>query len=86
MKISKKLKKRPEISSFYTSVPKIMIIGYSVPEMWRVADVIVVFHFGQFFALFPPKPPKKKKTKKKKKKKRLEISSFYTCVPKTMIR
>ena len=54
MKISKKLKKRPEISSFYTSVPKIMIIGYSVPEMWRVADVIVVFHFGQFFALLPP--------------------------------
>ena len=54
MKNTKKKKKRPEISSFYTSVPKIMIIGYSVPEMWRVADVIVVFHFGQFFALLPP--------------------------------
>ena len=48
--ISKKWKKRLEISSFYTSVPKIMIIGYTVPEIWQVTDVIVIFHFGQFFA------------------------------------
>ena len=42
-----------EISSFYTSVPKIMIICYTVPEIWRVTDVIFIFHFGLFFALLP---------------------------------
>ena len=25
-----------------------MIIWYTVPDIWRVADVIVIFHFGQF--------------------------------------
>ena len=38
----------------FTSVPKIMIIGYNVPEIWHVTDVIVIFHFGLFFALLPP--------------------------------
>ena len=41
---------------FYTSVPKIMIIGYTVPEIWHVTDVIVLFYFGLFFA-FLPSPP-----------------------------
>ena len=40
------------ISSFYTRVPKIIILCYTVPEIWRVTDVI--FHFGLFFALLPP--------------------------------
>ena len=66
-----------------------MIIGYTVLEIWRVTDVILDFHFGQNFALLPPKKTKKEKLKKikkkKKKKKRLEISSFYTIVPKLMI-
>ena len=31
MKISKKLKRPQEIPSFYTVIPKIMIIGYTVP-------------------------------------------------------
>ena len=53
-KISKNWKKTLEISSFYTSVPKLMIICYTVPEIWWVTDVIVVFHFGQFFALLLP--------------------------------
>ena len=52
MKIFKKWKKHLEIS-FYTSVPKIMIIYYTVPEIKSVTDVII-FHFGQFFALLPP--------------------------------
>ena len=39
-----------EISSFYTIVPTIMIIGYNVPEIWHVTDVIVIFHLGLFFA------------------------------------
>ena len=42
MKISK-MKKTLEISSFYTGVPKIMIICYTVPEIWHMLDVIVVF-------------------------------------------
>ena len=51
---SKKRKKQLEISSFYTGVPKTMIIDYTVPEIWHVTDVIVIFHFGLFFALLPP--------------------------------
>ena len=35
-----KMKKRLEISPFYTSVPKIMIICYTVLEIWYVTDVI----------------------------------------------
>ena len=61
----------------------IMIICYAVCEIWRVTDVIVVFHFGLFFALLPPKRTKNQKFKKGKKY--LEISSFYNSVPKIMI-
>ena len=53
MKISKKWKRRLEIF-FYTSVPQIMIISYTVPEIWHVTDVIVTFHSGLFFTLLPP--------------------------------
>ena len=52
IKISKQLKKCLEISSIYTTVSKITNICYNVPEIWCVLDVIVIFHFGQFFALF----------------------------------
>ena len=55
------LKKTANISSFHTSVPKIMItytsiqkimiIYYTVPKIWHVMDVIVIFHFGLSFAL-----------------------------------
>ena len=48
-----KMKKGLEISSFYTNVPKLMIICYTVPEIRRVTDVIFIFHFGLFFALLP---------------------------------
>ena len=61
-----------------------MIICYTVPEIWCMADVII-FHFGAFFALLPPYKPQKSKLKKKKEKKSLKISSFYTTVPKIMI-
>ena len=30
--------------------PKITIISYTVPERSCVADVIIIFHFGIFFA------------------------------------
>ena len=43
-----------EISSFYKSVPKIMIICYTAPEIWYMKDVIFVFHFELFFAFLHP--------------------------------
>ena len=79
MKISKKITKCLEISSFYTSVPKIMIICCTVPEIWRVADVIVIFHFVLYFALLPPHSLKNRNLNEMKKY--LKISSFYTSVP-----
>ena len=52
--ISKKWKKHLEISSFYRTVPKILIIGYTVPEIWHVTRVISIFHFELFFPLLSP--------------------------------
>ena len=40
-----------EILTFYTRAPKIMIIGYTVSEIWHVTDCF--FHFGLFFAILP---------------------------------
>ena len=52
IKILKNWKKKiQEISSFYNTITKIMILCYTVPEIWHIADVIVIFHFGLFFAL-----------------------------------
>ena len=84
-KILKKWKKYLEISSFYICVPKIMIRWCTVPEIWCMTDIIVISHFGLFFALLPPNSPKKQNFEKIKKK-CVEISSFYICVPKIMIR
>ena len=56
MKISEKLKKPLERPSFYTIVPKIMIIGFTIPEIWHVTDVIAIFHFGLFVVLLAPPP------------------------------
>ena len=80
----KKWAKHLEVS-FYTNIPNIMIICYTVPEIGRVTDVIVIFHFGLFFALLPSLTAQKIKILKKWKN-LLEISSFYICVPKIIIR
>ena len=58
IKILKKWNTCLEILSFYTNVPKIMIMCYTVPEIWYVMDVTVIFHFGLICALLPPKSPK----------------------------
>ena len=50
----KKMKKGLEISSFYTIVATVMIICYTVLDIWHMTDMIVIFHFGLFFALLPP--------------------------------
>ena len=60
IKILKEWKKCLEISSFYNSVPKIMIICYTGPEIWCVTDVII-FYFRPVFALLPPWQPAKSK-------------------------
>ena len=52
-KFRKNEKKHMEISSFYNSIPKIMIICYTIPEIWCMTDVII-FHFEPSFALLPP--------------------------------
>ena len=68
MKIQKKKRKKSlEISSFYTCVPKLMIICYTIPEIWCVTDVIVVFHFGLLFSLLPRNSPKNQNFKNMKK-------------------
>ena len=68
-----------QISSFYKSVPKIIIICFAVPEIWHVKDIIS-FYFGSFFACLIPWKPEKSKFWKPKKK-HLGILSCYTCVP-----
>ena len=81
IKIKKKWKKHLQISSFYISVPKIMIRWCTVPAIWCMIDVIVISHFG----LFHPLTAQKIKILKKWKK-HLEISPFYICVLQIMIR
>ena len=76
-------KKQQEISSFFTRVPQIIIICYTVPEIRYVTDVICIFHSGLFLPFYPLTAQKFKI--KKKIEKRLEISSFSTCVTKIMI-
>ena len=70
----KKWKQYLEIPTFITSVPRIMIICFTAPEIWHVTDVIVIFHYGLFLP-FLPLPARKIKISKKCKK-HLEISSF----------
>ena len=62
--IKKKKKESLEISPFYTSVPKVMIIGYTVPEILHVTDN---FHFGLYFSLLASNSPKNEKFKTIKK-------------------
>ena len=53
LKISKKWKKCRDISSFYTSVPKIMIICYTSWDMASDRCNCYFSSFGLFFALLP---------------------------------
>ena len=81
--ILKKRKKHLEVL-FYISLPKIIIISYTVPEIRRVTNVIFIFHVGLFLPFYPTNDPKKSKFLKNEKK-RQEILSFYICIPKIMI-
>ena len=74
-----KMKKHLERSSFYTCAPKITIIWRMLHEIWSATDIIFC-HFGPFFAFLSHEQPWNLKFWKKYKT-RLEILSFYTCVP-----
>ena len=67
IKILKTWMKHLVISSFYTSVPKIMIICYTAPEIWHIADIIVIFHFGLFLLFYSLSSPKNENLKTMKK-------------------
>ena len=73
------------MSSFYTSVPKIIIICYIFLEIWHVTDVNCYFSFWAIFCPSTSLTAQKIKISWKSKKV-LEISSSHTCVPKIMIR
>ena len=54
IKILKQWKKTLEISSFYSSAPKIMIICYTVHDIWPVTELIFIFHFKTIACPFKP--------------------------------
>ena len=80
IRITIKWKKYPEISSFCTSVPKIMIICSTVPEIWHVTHVIVIFLLGLFFTPFTPFTAQKIKNSKKNEKENFWRYHHFTYV------
>ena len=66
IKILQKWKQHLEISSFHNSVPKIMIICHTIPELWCMTHVII-FHFGLFLTFYLPNSPKNQKFRKSEK-------------------
>ena len=44
-----------------------MIICFTVPEIWHVTDVIVIFHFGLFLPFYPWNSHKNENFKKMEK-------------------
>ena len=64
-------------------------ICYTVPEIWCMTNVIVIFHFGLFFvffALLPPPPPstaqkiKLKKNKDKNNEQKHKGENILQCI------
>ena len=72
-----KKKKHLEILSFYTSAPKIMIICYTVPEIWYMADCY--FSSWVTFYHFTPLTAWKIKIKKKKKQSSGDTIILHKC-------
>ena len=73
----KKLKKHPEISLFYTRIPKTMIIWGTVSEIWKETGRIFVI-LDHFLLLYPSNNQKNQNFKTMKK-------ALYPCVPKITI-
>ena len=60
IKVWIKKKKDPEVSPIHTSVPKIMIICYIVPEIYGAWWMELLFLiFGYLLPIWPPNSPKK---------------------------
>ena len=72
------MKKHQEVSSFNTSVPKILIIWYITPKIWHMADVII-FYFGLFLPLCLPNSLKNENFKKMKRKKTSGDIILHEC-------
>ena len=51
------MKKTPGDIIIQHKCTKMMIICFTVPEIWHMTDVIVIFNSGQFFPLYYPHPP-----------------------------
>ena len=66
MNFEKPPKKLLEISSFYTCVPKTIIICGTVPEIQGETSFFVIL--GHFLPFDPPKNPKNQNFEKNKKK------------------
>ena len=56
-----------------------MIICYTVPEIWHVTDVIIIFSFRPFFAILPANSPQNRNFKKLKKKTPEDIIILHMC-------
>ena len=72
-------KKHLEILSFCTSVPKIMIICYTVPEIWRKTVAVVSFPFWTIFLPFYPRNSQKKSKFWNNEKKSGYIIILHKC-------
>ena len=59
-----------------------MVICYTVPKIWCMTDVIVIFHFGLFLAFYSLLTAQKIKTSKneKIKKKMGDIIILHMCI------
>ena len=79
-KISKQLKKILDISSFYTILPKIMIICHTFPEIYVVWQMqLLFFILGYFLPFYRPNSPKNENFKKMKKKTPGGIITLQKC-------
>ena len=82
------MKKMPGYMSCYTNVPKIMI-KWSYTKLflrYKAWQMQFLFFILGYFLPFSPLTTQKNKLKQIwRKKTHLEVSSFYTCVPKIVI-
>ena len=62
-----------------------MTVCYTVPEIQHLMSLILIFHFGLFFALLPPKQLKKPKFLKSEKKEAWRYHHFTNAYQKLLL-
>ena len=77
IKILKNWKKTPGDIIISHMCTKFMIPCYTVPEIWRVADALVIFHFGLFFCPFTSLTAQNIKIFKKWRKKKKNTWRYH---------